>query len=532
VVEPLLRIGIDVGGTNTDAVVVDGSESVIASAKVPTSADVTSGIVAALRTVLAAPDVDPLRVGHIMLGTTHATNAVLERRQLRRVAALRVAGPATRAIPLLAEWPDDLVAAVSAGSAIVDGGSEISGTPSGPLDREAVKRFLGTVGDHADAVAITGLFAPISNDVELEVQAIVHDVLGEITVSLSHGIGSLGLIERENATVLNAALSGVAESVAAGISTAVEQLGLHAVVYFAQNDGTLMDLDYVVRYPVLTIGSGPANSMRGAAHLSGLDDAIVIDVGGTSTDIGILVGGFPRESARAATIGGIRTNFRMPDLVSVALGGGTIVTSANGGGTAVGPERVGYRIGHEALVFGGSTPTLTDAAVASGRARLGDESAVTGSEVMLRSALATADAMITEGIEAMKTASAAVPLIAVGGGSLLLAADIDGITDVIRPRHHDVANAFGAAISAVSGEVDRIYRLDDITREDALDQARAAAVTEAIRAGADPQSVEMVRLEVVPVAYVAQPTVRVRAKAAGALRIGGQPHPTVSDATH
>jgi N-methylhydantoinase A/oxoprolinase/acetone carboxylase beta subunit len=517
--ERQLRIGIDVGGTNTDAVVVDGSDSVVVSAKEPTSSDVTSGIVAALRSVLDAPGVDGRRVGHIMLGTTHATNAVLERRQLRRVAAIRVAGPATRAIPPLAEWPADLVQAVSAGSMIVDGGAEITGAASGPIDRDAIKRFLGTVGERAEAVAITGLFAPISDEVELEVQALVNDVLGDITVSLSHGIGSLGLIERENATVLNAALSGVAESVADGISTAVEQLGLHAVVYFAQNDGTLMDLDYVVRYPVLTIGSGPANSMRGAAHLSGLDDAIVIDVGGTSTDIGILVGGFPRESARAATIGGIRTNFRMPDLVSVALGGGTIVAPANGDQAVVGPESVGYRIGREALVFGGATATLTDAAVASGRASLGDHAAVNGCEEMLRAALATADTMIADGIEAMKTASAAVPLIAVGGGSLLLAAAIDGVTDVIRPRHHDVANAFGAAISAVSGEVDRIYRLDDITREEALEHARVAAVTEAIRAGADPRSVEIVRLDVVPIAYVAQPTVRVRAKAAGALRI-------------
>jgi N-methylhydantoinase A/oxoprolinase/acetone carboxylase beta subunit len=228
--ERQLRIGIDVGGTNTDAVVVDGSDSVIVSAKQPTSSDVTSGIVAALRSVLAAPGVDRPRVGHIMLGTTHATNAVLERRHLRRVAAIRVAGPATRAIPPLAEWPADLVHAVSAGSVIVDGGAEITGAASGPIDRDAIKRFLETSGERAEAVAITGLFAPISDEVELEVQALVHEVLGDVTVSLSHGIGSLGLVERENATVLNAALSGVAESVADGVSTAVEQLGLHAVV--------------------------------------------------------------------------------------------------------------------------------------------------------------------------------------------------------------------------------------------------------------------------------------------------------------
>ena len=89
-----------------------------------------------------------------------------------------------------------------------------------------------------------------------------------------------------------------------------------------------MALDYAIRYPVLTIGSGPANSLRGAAFLTGYADALVADVGGTSTDVGVLVGGFPRESAAAVEIGGIRTNFRMPDVLAIALGGGTIVRAA------------------------------------------------------------------------------------------------------------------------------------------------------------------------------------------------------------
>ncbi len=100
-----------------------------------------------------------------------------------------------------------------------------------------------------------------------------------------------------------------------------------------------MVLEHALRFPVLTIGSGPANSLRGAAYLTGRDDGIVIDVGGTSTDIGVLVGGFPRESSQAVEIGGIRTNFRMPDIVSIAIGGGTIVRPG-----AVGPDSVAWRI--------------------------------------------------------------------------------------------------------------------------------------------------------------------------------------------
>ena len=103
-----LRLGIDVGGTNTDAVVLDRDGSLVAKAKRPTSVDVTRGITAALDAVLAEPAVEPGRIGHVMLGTTHATNAVLERTRLERVAAVRIGAPSTTSIPPLYDWPPDL----------------------------------------------------------------------------------------------------------------------------------------------------------------------------------------------------------------------------------------------------------------------------------------------------------------------------------------------------------------------------------------------------------------------------------------
>ena len=123
-----------------------------------------------------------------------------------------------------------------------------------------------------------------------------------------------------------------------------------------------MTADEAVRFPVLTVGSGPTNSMRGACALAGVSDGLVIDVGGTSTDVGILVDGFPRESAAAVEVGGVRTNFRMPDLISIGLGGGTIVRTSTNGDTAVrvGPDSVGYDVVTRALAVGGDTTTLTD----------------------------------------------------------------------------------------------------------------------------------------------------------------------------
>ena len=115
---PDCRLGIDVGGTNTDAVIMDAADRVIAKAKVPCTPDITGGIMAAIDTVLQAPGVEPRRITHVMLGTTHATNAVLERRKLRRVAVVRLGGPATHSIRPMFEWPKDLAAAVSVGAEV------------------------------------------------------------------------------------------------------------------------------------------------------------------------------------------------------------------------------------------------------------------------------------------------------------------------------------------------------------------------------------------------------------------------------
>ena len=102
---PDCRLGIDVGGTNTDAVIMDGADRVIAKAKVPGTPDITGGITTAIDTVLRAPEADRERITHVMLGTTHATNAVLERRKLRRIAVIRIGGPATLSIRPMFGWP-------------------------------------------------------------------------------------------------------------------------------------------------------------------------------------------------------------------------------------------------------------------------------------------------------------------------------------------------------------------------------------------------------------------------------------------
>jgi N-methylhydantoinase A/oxoprolinase/acetone carboxylase beta subunit len=428
---------------------------------------------------------------------------------------VRIGAPLTVAVPPLAGWPAELRAAVSAGAAVVVGGAEYDGRPQAPLDRDAVARFLATVADRADAVAVTGVFSAVAPDHELAVLEIARRELGGgVRVSLSHEIGTLGLVERENATVLNAALAGSAEALAAALRRGLEAEGMEAEAFLTQNDGTLMVLEHALRFPVLMIGSGPANSMRGAAYLSGMADAVVVDVGGTSTEVGALVNGFPREAPRSE-IGGVRTAFRMPDIHSLALGGGTVL-DLDADPPRIGPRSVGSALGERALAFGGETPTLTDAAVAAGRARIGSHDVPPERRAPLARALAVAGGLLEDAIDrAGATAGAPPPVVVVGGASMLVPDEPLGGREVIRPPDRDVANAIGAAIAHVSGTADRICANRPDALREALEEARAAAFASAVHAGADPAGVQVVETEEIPLTYLLDPAVRIRVRAVG-----------------
>ena len=158
------------------------------------------------------------------------------------------------------------------------------------------------------------------------------------------GSGRIGLLERENAALLNACLIELARHDHARLhARPCAASGIAAPLYLTQNDGTVMLAEVAEAYPVYSFASGPTNSMRGAAFLSKRDEALVIDVGGTTTDIGSLRHGFPREANNVVEIGGVRTLFRMPDLLSLGLGGGTIVSTAGvqRGPLTIGPASVG-----------------------------------------------------------------------------------------------------------------------------------------------------------------------------------------------
>lgn len=514
-----LRLGIDVGGTNTDAVILAPSDQVLASVKSPTTPDVTTGIVNALRAVLSASRIPPSAIRYAMLGTTHCTNAIVTRRGLNPVGVIRLGAPATLAVPPLLTWPQDLRRMVSAHHVVLHGGHEYNGEPLTALDPQEVRKAARQMKDQVRAVAITGVFSPVNPDHELQVRDLLREELGDdMPISLSSEIGSVSLLERENATVLNAALIAVARTAIEGFEQAIRQLQIPATLFLGQNDGSLMSVDYALQYPIFTVASGPANSIRGAAYLSQLREALVIDIGGTTTDIGILHKGFPRESALAVEIGGVRTNFRMPDLVSIGLGGGSVVHC--NGEVYVGPDSVGYRLTEEARVFGGQQLAATDLAVAVGRAQLGDSDYVQSlPTTVVEAGLTYIARYLEDSIDRIKLSADPVPVVAVGGGSLLLPEQLRGTSEIIRPPHCDVANAIGVAIAQVSGTIDRVFALETMSRTQALAEAERLACERACAAGANPESVEILDLEEIPLAYLPGNAVRIKAKAVGALKL-------------
>jgi N-methylhydantoinase A/oxoprolinase/acetone carboxylase beta subunit len=514
-----MRLGIDVGGTNTDAVILDEDDRLLAKGKTPDTDDVITGIERVVSQVVRDAGVEPGEITHAMLGTTQVTNAIIERRGLARVGILRLGAPATKAIRPLAAWPQDLRVGVEGPAEILPGGVEYDGRPISAFDEAAVRRAVREMKEGVEAFAVSSVFSPVRDDDERRAAETIIEETGEGTaVSISSEIGSIGLLERENATVLNAAVTPVARRVVSAFRGALERLGIDAHLFLSQNDGTLMALDYALRYPILTIACGPTNSIRGAAFLSGMGDAIVVDVGGTSTDVGVLGAGFPRESAVAVEIGGVQTNFRMPDLFSVGLGGGSVVRPDGDSRVRIGPDSVGYAITKEALCFGGSTLTMTDVAVARGMANVGERDRVEVAQQTVEAAYERGVAMFEEAVDRMKTSAEEVPVIAVGGGSILLPEVIPGVSRVHKPDHYEVANAVGAAIAQVSGTIDRVFSLQDRSRDEVMEEARRTAFGEAVRAGADEDSLEVVEVEEVPLAYLPGNAVRIKVKAAGRLR--------------
>jgi len=503
----MLRIGINIGRSHTDAVLMDNRQ-VVSWVKIPSTPQTVEDFATALEQVLASAGCPPGQVGAVMVGLLVFSQAVETRRHLNPVAVIRLGWPAAQSPPPLSDWPEDLHKVIGDYSYILPGGHKFDGRPLSILVPETIRRVARQIAVQGiRAVAVTAVFSPVNPTDELTAAEILASEIPEAAINLSHTVGSIGFLERENATVLNASLRQLALEMVQALQQVLADRGITAPLYLTRNSGTLMSATLATEYPVFTLTFGAANSIRGASVLSGLQEAVVVDVGSVTTHIGRLRRGFPQQSSAPIDVEGVRVGLHLPAVRNIPLGGDSIVRDD--------PLRLGPD-GGKGLVFGGDVATVTDMAVAAGLVQLGDPAPVHDLDPSLVSrALMEMRRRLHAAIEQAHGGPEPQPVILVGGGSTLLSPNTLGLDDVLRPEHHLVAGAVGAASAPVGGEVDRVFTLGRRSRQDVLEQARREAVQRAVLAGADPVTVCIVDVEEKPLTYLPSDTLRLRVKAIG-----------------
>ncbi|MGC8607372.1 MAG: hydantoinase/oxoprolinase N-terminal domain-containing protein [Vulcanisaeta sp.] len=519
------KVGIDVGSTHTDAVILDENNNLIYAEKTMTTPDVTSGIINALKLVIERSGVNKDDITAVMFGTTHIINAIVQRRGLGRVGVIRIGLPATEAIEPMLDWPADLRDSVNTGSVMVRGGHDYTGEPITMFDEDNIRRALETFRDRkVEAVAVTSVWSVVNPEHETKVRDLAKEIIPDVPVVLSHEISSIGLLERENATILNAATIKVMINAINALRNALAEMGLeHARMFFAQNDGTTASAEYIVRFPIFTVVAPISNSIRGAYVLTGIPNAIVADTGGTTTNIGALVNGYPRE-ALEIEIGGVRTNIRAPDVIAIGLAGGSIV-EVKDGNVKVGPVSVGYRLIYEGIAWGGNTITATDIALAKGVMRIDDPRCnpeLARSKIpswLVERAYAKMVDMLEDALDRIKTRPEPETVILVGGGSAMWPRTLRGAREVIRPEYAQYANAVGAATALVGATVEKAYSYEQVSRDKAIQDASEEAKKRAIEAGADPSTIEVAEVEEIAMPYLPGNAVKIRVKAVGKLKL-------------
>ncbi|KAK5240135.1 hypothetical protein LTS06_012555, partial [Exophiala xenobiotica] len=213
----------------------------------------------------------------------------------------------------------------------------------------------------------------------------------------------------------------------------------------------------------------------------------------------------------------------MPEVFSIGLGGGSRVRQSDDDGkrVTVGPDSVALRLTTDAMVFGGKVMTASDIVVASGAAVVGQPEKVKGiiPEDLIKAAKADIKRQVERAIDNMKVSSAPVSVLLVGGGSIILTEDLDSVAECLRPPHHDSANAVGAAIAKVAGEIDVIEVLAGRDEDAAIEEAKRAAINAAISNGADESTIQIAELKKIPLQYVTNKATRFVIKAVGNLHV-------------
>ncbi|AGN25844.1 hydantoinase/oxoprolinase [Candidatus Methanomassiliicoccus intestinalis] len=310
-----LGLGIDTGGTYTDAVLIDlESNSIISKAKALTTRDDLS---VGIRNSMKLFDRSLLKkVSMVSLSSTLATNSVVEGKGCR--------------VGVISVGRDFDSSIVADESITISGGHDLNGAELNPLDIDSAEKFMNSIKSKVDSIAITSYLSVRNPEHELILKDLASKILN-LPVVCGHELSSsLGFNERTITSVMNARLIPIIKELINSMKSAMVEYDINAPLMIVKGDGSLMNDEIAVERPVETVLSGPAASMIGAKTLTGLNDAIVMDMGGTTTDIGILRNGQPRLEKEGAMIGGKRTRVLAAEIYTSGIGGDSrIVVKGN-----------------------------------------------------------------------------------------------------------------------------------------------------------------------------------------------------------
>jgi N-methylhydantoinase A/oxoprolinase/acetone carboxylase beta subunit len=277
---------------------------------------------------------DPSEIRMVSVSTTLATNAIAE-------------GKGKRVALLLVGYDPELISSFNMGARFAtpnyyyfDGGHDLYGREKQELDLSSILDKVNEIKRDVDAFAVSSYFSPLNPEHENRVYEAVSRVC-DLPIVLGHQLSTrLGSVERATTAALNASLLAVLQDFVIAVRRAMEHRNIDAPLMMVRGDGTLMSDEFASRTPVETIHSGPAASAIGGRFLSGLDDALVLDVGGTTTDLALIEDGEVTVSEEGATVGDYETAVSAADLFSVALGGDSHITLNREKHIRLGPERV------------------------------------------------------------------------------------------------------------------------------------------------------------------------------------------------
>lgn len=333
-----LMLGIDTGGTFTDAVLVEDSGSrVVASAKSPTThQDLAHGVGGAVRAVLAAAGDVASEIVLVSVSTTLATNALVEGHG--EPAALFTFGFSTRELErtgIAAAVDDALVVNF-------DGGHDAHGNETSALDLGALSQAAQDLAPQVSAFAVAAQFSVRNPSHERAAAELIHSATSK-PVSASHNLSAkLNGPRRALTAVLNARLLGTIDRLNRAVASVLAAESIAAPLMVVRGDGSLVTADFARHRPIETILSGPAASVIGALHLAKLESGLVVDIGGTTTDVAVIEHGRPSLASGGAVVGQHRTMVEAVEMATIGLGGDSAVvidTRATDGPILLGPER-------------------------------------------------------------------------------------------------------------------------------------------------------------------------------------------------